>query len=439
MEAEMLKKQTTKYQYLEIYNNFSKRIFPMPKGRKVPYNKMQYPNQQNCYIAAKERDITKAEFDRGFGDITNAGIFGGKESGIIILDLDSGIHNSNNPSSCNKQHILLGAPEDNCDCLLGKPYSGIATLKHYGLYELAMKSAIAVDTVSGGLHLYYKWNKDVNCDWLNWLTMTSCNKCGEYTSRLQGIDIRNSTKGFVLLPPSMYKGNDKWREYTLHDGTTLHRDNLQPMPQELVDFINEGMKEKHTSGTHKQTKIERFSHTINEADYDGVDIEAIEWDKRPLSNINKRHKNKDEIKYKKDRYVRRKAFTPEGRLLARFDNDLGLAQIGTTEFIKELRAYAWNKGLDMSNPKDVDKIVRKTVAYLREHRQKKFIIHPISKEVYTKIGRFFVYVDIHGKNRPPLPRKDFSLDDSIVEKELDKNNYLSIEDLDKYMSDDDEV
>lgn len=134
------------------------------------------------------------------------------------------------------------------------------------------------------------------------------------------------------------------------------------MPQQLIDFLNGGYAERHTASTHKAQKVEKFVKTNLEADLD--DIVAVEYESHPLE-MPKKKKNTDEIKYRRDRYVRRKAFTPEGKQLARFDNDLGLAMIGTTEFIKHLKQFMIANGLDMDNRKDVDKVIRNSSQYLK--------------------------------------------------------------------------
>ena len=148
-------------------------------------------------------------------------------------------------------------------------------------------------------------------------------------------------------------------------------------------------------------------------------------------------RNTDEIKYRRDRYVRRQAFTPEGKQLARFDNDLGLAVIGTTHFIQTLKQYAVANGIALDDKKGTDKLIRQTCRYLKKVRRKKYIIHPITKEMYHKVGRFFVFLDLRGVSdgmpRPPFPRKDFTLQSSIEQKQLDKELHLNYEDLDKYM------
>ena len=151
----------------------------------------------------------------------------------------------------------------------------------------------------------------------------------------------------------------------------------------------------------------------------------------------KKKKNTDEIKYRKDRYVRRKAFTDEGKQLARFDNDLGLAVIGTNHFIKTLQQYAVANGIALDDKNGVDRLMRRTTKYLKKVRSQNYMIHPITKEMYHKVGRFFMFLDLRGVSdnnmRPPIPRKDFTLQDSITQKGLDKERLLAFDDLDKYM------
>ena len=296
-----------------------------------------------------------------------------------------------------------------------------------------MNSAVVVQSPSGGLHLYYKWSKDYNFGSLNWLQQTSCKHCGDYTSRVQGMDIRNDEKYLCLLPGSMNKVNGTWKRYECLDGP-LERGSLQVMPQQLIDFLNGGYAERHTGSTHKAQKVEKFVKTNIEADLD--DIVAVEYESHPLE-MPKKKKNTDEIKYRRDRYVRRKAFTPEGKQLARFDNDLGLAVIGTTHFIQTLKQYAVANGIALDDKEGTDKLIRQTCRYLKKVRSKKYMIHPISKEMYHKVGRFFVFLDLRGVSddipRPPIPRKDFTLQSSIEQKQLDKELHLKYEDLDKYM------
>ena len=427
----MYKVGSTKRAYLEIYNNFSKRIFPMPKGSKSPYNKLQFPIQQSLYLESKKRDITKDEFDLAFPEISNAGIFAGKESGFTILDLDVGLHNKNNPSFCNKQHIEFGATEENCDCLIGKPYSGLSTLEQHGLKELALNSALVVQSPSGGLHLYYKWSEDYTFGSLNWLQQTSCKHCGDYTSRIKGMDIRNDEKYLCLLPGSMNKVNGTWKQYKVLD-TPLERGSLQEMPKQLVDFLNEGYAERHTAKTHKAQKVESFVKTNIDSDLD--DIVEVVYDSHPLEMPVVKKKNTDEIKYRKDRYVRRKAFSDEGKQLARFDNDLGLAMIGTSEFIRTLKQYALVNGISLDDSDGIDKLMRKTTRYLKNVRSQNYMIHPVTKEMYHKVGRFFIFLDIRGvSERHPIPRKDFTIQDSITQKELDRERLLGFDDLDDYM------
>jgi hypothetical protein len=429
----MYKIGSTKLGYLEIYNNFSKRIFPMPKGSKSPYNKLQFKLQHGMMLKTKDKDLTKDEFDLGFPEMSNAGIWAGEESGITILDLDIGVHNKQNPSMCNKQHIDLGALEDNCNCLLGKSYSGLSTLERHGLKELALNSAIVIESPSGGLHLYYKWSKEYEFPSLNWLTQTSCKHCGDYTSRIQGMDLRNTNKYLCLLPPSMNKVNGTWKQYKPLD-TPLERGSLQVMPMELIKFLNEGFAERHTAKTHKAQRVESFVKTNLESDLD--DVVDIEYEKHPFE-MPKKKKNTDEIKYRKDRYVRRKAFTDEGKQLARFDNDLGLAVIGTNHFIKTLQQYAVANGIALDDKNGVDRLMRRTTKYLKKVRSQNYMIHPITKEMYHKVGRFFMFLDLRGVSdnnmRPPIPRKDFTLQDSITQKGLDKERLLAFDDLDKYM------
>jgi len=434
----MLIKSTTKYGYLEIFNNFSKRIFPMPKGSKAPYNKFQFPKQQYLMLESKNRDITKDEFDNFFPDIGNAGIWAGEGSGITILDLDVGVHKKSNPSQCNKGHISLGAEKDDCNCLLGKPYSGLSVLEHYGLKEKALASAVVVTSPSGGLHLYYKWSDKYNFGSLTWLNQTSCKHCGDYTSRIQGIDIRNDNSYLCVLPPSSFKYNHKWKSYKLADeNIKLEKNNLMEMPVELKDFLNTGWAEKHTSSGHTAGATAPGVPPVAVDELpDGVDtsIDKKVTPKRSYFSQNISSKVA-ERNYTKDRVTRRKAFTEIGKELAKFDNDLGLAVIGTTNYISLLKDYATRSGLSIDKPSDVNKVIRLTNKILHKHRQKKFIKHPITGEHYAKVGKFFVFLDTQGIFRTPIPRKDFTLDDYLESKGLDRFHYVTWDELEDFLSD----
>jgi hypothetical protein len=217
----------------------------------------------------------------------------------------------------------------------------------------------------------------------------------------------------------MNKVNGTWKQYKPLD-TPLERGSLQVMPTQLIEFLNEGYAERHTAGTHKAQKVESFIKTNLESDFDDVDVESIVYEKHPFEMPKKKRHDIEEVRYRRDRYVRRNAFNDEGKQLARFDNDLGLAVIGTTHFIKTLKQYAVANGISLDDSKGTDKLIRKTSRYLKKVRSKKYMIHPITKEMYHKVGRFFVFLDIRGVSddnvRPPIPRKDFTLQDSITQR-----------------------
>jgi len=252
------------------------------------------------------------------------------------------------------------------------------------------------------------------------------------------MDIRNDNTYLCLLPPSSFKYNHKWKSYKLADEhMKLEKNNLMEMPQEMIDFLNTGWAEKHTSSGHTAKRPAPGHSPVAEDELpDGVD-KSIDSKVAPKRTYFSQNITSDvaERNYKKDRVTRRKAFTELGKELARFDDNLGLALIGTTHYIAMLKEYATRNGLSIKYADDVDKVIRKANKILHDQRQKKFIKHPITGEHYAKVGKFFVFLDTQGKFRTPLPRKDFTLDDYLESKDLDKTKFITWDDLEDYLSD----
>ena len=134
------------------------RIFPVRPGVREPYRKGSWGDRLRKY---SNQRLLPVDDIRQFWDTypeANIVFFPGPESEVSVIDLDV------------KKHV-----------------DGRETLKRNGLGFL-IDAALRVHTPSGGLHLYFKYTQALP-DYAN-------------AAETHGIDIRNSTKGYILLPPS---------------------------------------------------------------------------------------------------------------------------------------------------------------------------------------------------------------------------------------------
>jgi hypothetical protein len=140
------------------YQSQGLRIFPVRPGVKGPYKKDSWGDRlrKSSMVRLPTVDDIHDFWDRY--PEANIAFFPGPESGVSVIDLDV------------KKHV-----------------DGRETLKGNGLGFL-IDDALRVHTPSGGLHLYFKYTPALP-DYVN-------------AAETHGIDIRNSTKGYILMPPS---------------------------------------------------------------------------------------------------------------------------------------------------------------------------------------------------------------------------------------------
>ena len=199
------------------------------------------------------------------------------------------------------------------------------------------------------------------------------------------------------------------------------------MPKELIDYFNAGVINSHSTKTHRGTRLEKsFNH--NTYDYEYIDEEEINDDKRPLSkkskysyDLSNRNRlgfsykeNPDEVKYRKDRYHRLKGIKGVARKLARFHNDYALAKLGAERFGEEMIEWAKLKGKDITSPKVVSNILRNARKILKRWRRKTIIEHPVTGELYIQPKKdipFFFFMDINGDTgRVPIAKAEMHLE-----------------------------
>ena len=212
------------------YHSLGWRVFPLIPNGKVPFNKGSagYVLSQQ----AKKRKLTRQEISDmwDFEPEANIGLYPGTHSGLSIIDLDI------------KE---------------AEGINGIETLQRNDLQNV-LDAGLLVSTPSGGTHLYFGATKHLPLNF----------NSGNYTKDERGqygIDIRNSTKGHAVLPPSKTDGRPGTSKgsyrfvgaldlplarSTPSEPTELTKAMLPRFPYTGLWFVNLPKKTKHFDAGH---------------------------------------------------------------------------------------------------------------------------------------------------------------------------------------------
>ena len=212
------------------YHSLGWRVFPLIPNGKVPFNKGSegYVLSQR----AKKRKLTRQEISDmwDFEPEANIGLYPGTHSGLSIIDLDI------------KE---------------AEGINGIETLQRNDLQNV-LDAGLLVSTPSGGTHLYFGATKHLPQNF-NSGNFTKDER-GQY-----GIDIRNSTKGHAVLPPSKTDGRPGTSKgsyrfvgaldlplarSTPSEPTELTKAMLPRFPYTGLWFVNLPKKTKHFDAGH---------------------------------------------------------------------------------------------------------------------------------------------------------------------------------------------
>jgi hypothetical protein len=212
------------------YHSLGWRVFPLIPNGKVPFNKGSegYVLSQR----AKKRKLTRKEISDMWDSEpeANIGLYPGTHSGVSIIDLDI------------KE---------------AEGINGIKTLQRNDLQNV-LDAGLLVSTPSGGTHLYFGATKHLP-QYFNSGNFTKDER-GQY-----GIDIRNSTKGHAVLPPSKTDGRPGTSKgsyrfvgaldlplarSTPSEPTELTKAMLPRFPYTGLWFVNLPKKTKHFDAGH---------------------------------------------------------------------------------------------------------------------------------------------------------------------------------------------
>jgi len=234
------------------------RVFPLVQGTRKPYGKGS--KGYFLFIEAKQRLLSPDEihefWDKNPG--ANIGFYCGKQVGISVLDIDK-----------NK-------------------VDGFETLKNEGLDHL-QEVALKIHTPSNGMHLLFKYTP-LFPDYAN-------------HSLTHGLDFRNSSKGYSLLPPSSavpkyVKGGDIFVEYRFEgiEPYEFQKDLLPDLPDmpnpDFFHQLGSGSSKRKQRDIKKRPYAELPSTYLPPSSFKAKTI----WTKEAVDKNWRREKNKTAIK-----------------------------------------------------------------------------------------------------------------------------------------------
>jgi len=241
------------------YQSQGLRIFPVRPGVREPYKLASWGDKLRKSSMVRLPTVDQIH---DFWDIypeANIAFFPGPESRVSVIDLDV------------KKHV-----------------DGRETLKRNGLGFL-IDAALKVHTPSGGLHLYFKYTTTLP-DYAN-------------AAETHGIDIRNSTKGYILLPPSSAvpkysQGGNTFVEYRFEgiEPYEFQKDLLPDFPDipnpDFFHQLGSGSSRRKKTNSKKRPYAELPSTYLPPGSFRAKAI----WSKEAVDKNRRREKNKNAIK-----------------------------------------------------------------------------------------------------------------------------------------------
>ena len=213
------------------YRSQGLRIFPLLPGKRVPFRKGS--QGYKLYMLAKTRSLTEAEIRSFWASVpdANIGLWNGAKSDLSAIDIDV-----DDFGDGNVRLAELGAEH------------GFNVLDGSALVVLSPSSE------SGGRHLYWRWTDNLPKNFNRKSYGLDDPRHG------YGFDIRNSTDGYIVLPPSYSNGSDGKTPgaYRFENGmapTEFGPAILKAFPYKGPWFNNLIAKKKHLRG-HKSASSE---------------------------------------------------------------------------------------------------------------------------------------------------------------------------------------